>query len=81
MAKKISIAGLCVLILAFILVAVSRYLDHEHKVGDAADRHRWLREIDRGNAESGFITDTNRDMVFVGVTNALTWWTNQASSK
>ena len=48
---------------------------------DAEDCRRWLRDIDRANADSGLIKDTNGNLVFVGVTNAQTWWSNQSLSK
>jgi hypothetical protein len=40
-----------------------------HTVNDAEDRHRWLHEVDKANAESGFIKDTNGDLIYVGTTN------------
>ena len=53
-----------------------------HRVSNAEGRRRMLREIDRSNAESGFIRGTNDgDFVYVGVTNALIWWTNQGLAR
>jgi hypothetical protein len=40
-----------------------------HMVNDAEDRRRWLREVDKENAQSGFIKDSNGDLIYVGTTN------------
>ena len=40
-----------------------------HTVNDAADRRRWLREIDKENEKAGFVKETNGALIYVGKTN------------
>jgi hypothetical protein len=68
MPKKSSII-LLILLAALAGLGGIYFYFRAHTVNDPEDRRRWLREVDKANAESGFIKDTNGYLIYVGTTN------------
>jgi hypothetical protein len=68
MPKKSSIMAL--IVFATLIGIGGTYLYfRSHTVNDAEDRRRWLGEVDKANAESGFTKDTNGELIFVATAN------------
>jgi hypothetical protein len=66
---------------ALLGAAGSYWYFRANTVNDAEDRRRWLREIDKANAESGFTKDTNGYLVYSGATNGQPASKEKAAAK
>jgi len=66
--KKNVLIGLPLLV-AILGVGFYVYV-RSHSVNDAKDRLRWSQEIDKENAQQGFVKDTNGALIYVGGTNS-----------